>query len=110
MKNGIQDGKTLDITAPYAVLSGGMVKVGTIIGVAITDIASGSIGTVERSGVYEVVKTTGEAWAVGDKIYWDNTAKSCTTTASGNTLCGAATEIAASGATVGRVFLDGVIR
>jgi hypothetical protein len=43
-------------------------------------------------------------------VYWDNTNKRCTSTASGNTLIGVATVVKASGATTVTTLLDGVIR
>lgn len=44
---------------------------------------------------------TGEAWSVNAKVYWDNTNSRFTVTASGNTLCGYATQpkLAASAVT-----------
>ena len=46
------------------------------------------------------VKATGEAWAIGQAIYWDNGNSRFTTTLTSNTLCGNATETAIAGATV----------
>ena len=56
-------------------------------------------------------KATGEAWSVGQAIYWDNTAKNVTTTSSGNTLIGAAAAAVGSGAgeTSGNVLLTGQV-
>ena len=48
-------------------------------------------------------KATGEAWTMGQKLYWDNTAKKFTTTATSNTLCGYAAAPAASADTTGSV-------
>lgn len=45
-------------------------------------------------------KATGEAWAIGAAIYWDNGNSRFTTTLTSNTLCGNATETALAGATV----------
>lgn len=49
-------------------------------------------------------KATGEAWAVGAAIYWDDTAKKFTTTATDNTLCGYALETALAADTVTPLF------
>ena len=59
-------------------------------------------------GVYDLKKVASQAWAAGDKIYWDNTAKNTTKTLTSNTLIGVATEAVASGAgdTIGRVRLN----
>jgi predicted RecA/RadA family phage recombinase len=58
--------------------------------------------------VFDLKKVGSQAWAVGDKIYWDNTAKQATKTATDNTLIGAAIEAVGNGAgeTVGRVRLN----
>ena len=60
-------------------------------------------------GVYDLKKVASQAWAAGDKIYWDNTAKNTTKTLTSNTLIGVATEAVAGGATdlIGRVRLNG---
>lgn len=63
----------------------------------------------ESNHVYDAevsgaAKATGEAWTVGQAIYWDNTAKKFTTTASGNTKCGYALEPALSAATTTPLF------
>lgn len=110
MKNWTQDGEVLDLLAPYAVTSGGGMKIGAIIAIAQTSAASGAAVLGDRRGIYTAAKATGQAWAVGDKLYWDDTAKVFTTTASANTLCGCAMAIAASGDTTGSVLLDGTIR
>ena len=60
-------------------------------------------------GVYELKKLGSQAWAVGARIYWDDSAKNMTTTASTNKLVGVAAAAVGSGAgeTVGRVRLTG---
>lgn len=60
---------------------------------------------VYQSEVSGADKATGEAWAVSDAIYWDNTAKKFTKTSSGNTLCGTSLGTALSGDTVTPLFL-----
>lgn len=111
MKNYIQPGGTIGVAAPRAVLAGAGVLVGGIFGLANHAAAQDELVQISRSGVFgDVAKATGAAWAVGDKLYWDNTNFVLTKTASGNTLVGAATDAAASGDAVGAVLLDGVIR
>jgi predicted RecA/RadA family phage recombinase len=60
-----------------------------------------------RGKLKGVTKTagTGKAWTAGATLYWDNSAKSWTTTATGNTKKGYADAIAAASATVGDVRL-----
>ena len=105
MKNFVQSGVNVTLTAPYALTSGQGALVGSLFGVASTDLANGASGEFVTQGVFDLTKATGEAWTVGAKVYWDNGNRRVTTTASGNTLIGVALAVAASGATVGRVRL-----
>jgi predicted RecA/RadA family phage recombinase len=107
MKNYVQSGAVLTLTAPYAVSSGGGALVGSIFGVAVGDVANGAVGEFQVEGVFDLAKETGTAWSVGDLIYWDNANKRCTKTSSGNKLVGVAVAAAASGAAVGQVRLNG---
>ncbi len=106
MKNYIQPGNVLPLTMPAAVKSGDGVLVGTLFGVAAIDGASGAVVDCALTGVYELPKATG-AITQGQAIYWDNTAKKVTGTASSNRLIGAAIEAAVSGAATLRVRLAG---
>jgi predicted RecA/RadA family phage recombinase len=111
MKNYVQHGEKVDITAPYAVSSGGGVLVGALFGVAVVDIANGGVGTISTEGVYELAKSTGAGTdgAFGAKAYWDNTAKKVTGAASGNTLVGCFLKAAATGDAVATVRLNGTV-
>ena len=106
MKNYIQPGDVVTLTAPYAVASGAGLLVGSIFGVAVTAAASAASVEAALTGVFDLAKTSGAAWTVGARIYWDDTTKSCTTTAgTTNKLVGVAVADAASGDVVGRVLL-----
>ena len=112
MKNYVQPGNTITLTAPYAVTSGDGLLVGSIFGVAASTAASGDPVETALEGVYDLKKVASQAWAVGDKIYWDNTAKNTTKTLTSNTLIGVATDVVAGGATdlIGRVRLNGAFQ
>lgn len=110
MKNFIQLGANLTVAAPYDRLAGEGMLVGSLFGIAQEDVASGDDVVMVRGGVFEVAKTSAQAWTVGAKIYWDDTAKVVTTTATSNTLCGAALAAAANPSDTGIVVLDGAIR
>jgi len=110
MKNAVQSGNVLSLIAPYAVASGNAFKVGAIVAVAQADAASGAPVEGVLPGVFDLPKATAQAWAVGDKVYWDDTAKVMTTTATDNTLVGVATAAAANPSNTGRVRLDGAVR
>ena len=108
MKNFVQQGDNLTLVAPYAVSSGGGFLVGSIFAIASADAASGAPVVGVTRGVFVLSKATGEAWTVGVKLYWDNTNKRLTTTASGNTLVAVATVAAQSGDTSGTAKLGTV--
>lgn len=110
MKNYVQDGDVIGLTAPYAVSSGGGALVGTIFGVAVTDVANGAAGQFHREGVFDITALGTDVIAQGAKVYWDNTNKRITGTAGSNTLVGAALVAKANGDATCRVLLDGVIR
>ena len=109
MKNFVQPGNTITLTAPYAVASGDGLLVGSIFGVASGTAALGETVEAALTGVYDLKKVASQAWAAGDKVYWDNTAKEATKTTTSNTLIGVAVVAVAGGAgdTIGRVRLNG---
>lgn len=107
-KNYIQPGNVLTLLAPYDVLSGAGFLVGSIFAVAQNDALSGAEVEGEVTGVYELAKTSAQAWTVGQKIYWDNATKLCTTAAAAgaNALIGVATAVAANPSATGSVRLS----
>jgi predicted RecA/RadA family phage recombinase len=105
MKNYVQPGNTLTLIAPYAVASGAALKVGLIIGVAATAAGIGATVEADTVGVFTLAKATGAAWTVGALLYWDDTAKNCTTTAASNQKIGVAVVAAGAGDTTGVVKL-----
>lgn len=109
MRNFIQRGDVVTVPAPTGgILSGAGVLVGALFGIACTTAAEGAEVEIDTSGVYELAKTSAQAWTVGAKIYWDATNKVATTTASGNSLIGVAMAAAANPSAIGRVRLNGV--
>ena len=70
MKNYIQDGDTITVTAPAAVTSGDFVQVGRIRGIAVTSAASGALVELKTTGVFTIPKLGSEAFAsVGLPVY-----------------------------------------
>ena len=110
MKNWIQPGEHITLPAPAAVVGGAGVLVGGIFGIAQGNAGIGEPVVLVRRGVFTLPKTSAQAWTVGAKVYWDAANAVVTTTASGNTLIGAAVEIAANPSATGIVLLDGTIR
>ncbi|WP_282052768.1 DUF2190 family protein [Phaeobacter inhibens] len=110
MKNYVKPGDHLPVIAPADVKSGGLVKVGALTGIAQHDALAGEEVEIVRKGCFTLPKVSAQAWAQGAKIYWITADAKCTTTASGNTLIGAAVLDAANPSDSGLVLLDGVIR
>ena len=109
MQSYIQAGDTITLAMPYDRTSGQGVKVGQVFGVCANTALSGTDNEVKTKGVFEITKVGSQAWTVGALVYWDNTNKRCTTSASGNLLIGAATVAVGAGAgeTTGTVRRNG---
>lgn len=107
MKNYVQPGNVIPLAAPYEVVAGAGLLIGAIFGVAATDAANGAAVEAQVVGVFDLKKTSAQAWSVGVKVYWDDTAKEATTTSAGNTLIGVAVAAAANPSATGRVRLNG---
>lgn len=99
MKNYIQEGEVITVTAGVYITGGSMVKVGDMIGIAVTDIANGAKGEVNLEGVYEVGKEADDI-AIGVKLYYKAATGTVTTTATSNTFAGYAFAAAGTSATV----------
>lgn len=106
MKNAVSHGNVLSFTTVAAVASGAMVLIGTRVGVAIAAIAANGTGAVQVVGEFEITKNTTDVVAQGALLYWDNANKRLTTTASGNTLAGFATEAAGNTATTVKIKIN----
>ena len=106
MKNYIQPGDTIAATAPATVLSGAGVLIGSMFGVASNDAANGTEVLLKTTGVYDLPKQTGQAWTAGQLLYWSGT--HVTNVVSTNKLIGCAARAELSGATVGRIRLNGI--
>ena len=111
MENFVQPGDSLTFTAPSGgVVSGTPYLIGSLLVVATVTAAETLSFVGKATGVFILPKATGQAWAEGAKLYWDNSAKKMTTTSSGNTLAGSVYIAALSADTTGYVRLDGVVR
>jgi predicted RecA/RadA family phage recombinase len=86
----VQDGNYVQVTLPYARLSGEGVLIGNLFGVCVNGGALGDADNIHTEGIYGLTAATGAStdatqWA---KAYWDNTNKRITPVASGHTLVG----------------------
>lgn len=108
MKNFVQHGDIVTIIAAAAIASGDLVRVNSLIGVAATDAAIGDEVEIKVSGVFDLPKTSAQAWAVGNPIYMIAASSLLTNVAgTGNFLVGVATAVAANPSGTGRVRLNG---
>lgn len=105
MKNFVQEGKRLTLTAPYARLGGEAAKIGSMVVVAAHDVANGAEGEWLTEGVMDLKTKTTDTPAVGALAYWDDTNKEFTTTSTDNTKAGIFVAAKANGATTGRIKL-----
>ncbi len=106
MKNYIQPGDSITVPAPADVKSGDLVVVGDLFGVAQFSAASGDPVEISTKGVFGLPKVSAQAWSVGAKVYYVAADKNISTTATGNTFIGHATEAAANPSDVGAVRLS----
>jgi len=102
-----QTGKHLTFLLAATVVSGTPFLMGTKLAVPLQSGVSGDTIEVAVEGVWNLPKAGSQAWAQGAAIYWDDTAKNCTTTATSNTLIGYAAAPALSADTKGDVKLNG---
>ena len=108
MKDFSKPGVMMTVPAPSGgVVSGAGVLVGAMFGVAAKTAAESDPLEIMTTGVHSLPKTSAQAWTLGAKVYWDNSAKVVTTTASGNTAIGVAAAIAANPSAYGEVRLNG---
>ena len=107
MKTFVQPGRVITLTAPYAVSSGGGALLGSLFGIAASDVASGAVGEFLMEGVVTIAKTSALAIAIGDLLYWDDTAKVVNKTSSGNTKVGVAVTAAANPSATVQIRLNG---
>ncbi len=99
MKNYKGPGEAVNVPAPAGgTVSGKMVIVGSLVGIASVTAAEGVLVAVETEGVFAYPKAAALAIAIGDKLYYDATNDVLNKTASGNKLVGIAADSAAADA------------
>jgi predicted RecA/RadA family phage recombinase len=96
MDNYLQRGEALDLIAPSGgVVSGRGVLIGSIFAIAAVTAAAAATFAGYTEGCFEhaaATHATTQAIVAGGNVYWDDSAKVCTATATGNTLIGTAVE------------------
>jgi predicted RecA/RadA family phage recombinase len=87
MRNCIRpDARSIPMVVPYSggILSGQGMLVGAFFGVAASDAAQNETVECETRGEFELPKEPGQAITAGARLFWDNTNRRLTTTATGN--------------------------
>jgi predicted RecA/RadA family phage recombinase len=107
MRNFVQPGENITITAAAAATSGAGVKVGNLFGIASGDAAIGEPLVLVTEGVFDLTKVAADDITLGATVYWRSSDGLVTTTASGNTKVGVAVSVAGNGAASVRVRLNG---
>jgi predicted RecA/RadA family phage recombinase len=108
MKNYVQPGEVLEFTAPAGgVTSGQGYIIGDTFVVATITAAAAAKFNGMIIGVFELAKTPADVIAEGVRIFWDNTAKQATVTATANRLIGHAAEARGATTTSVKVRLNG---
>ncbi len=109
MKNFVQKGDALDLTAPTGGVTAGVpVKINNLVVVSACDVDGGLPFAGYIRGVFDITAEgaeSGQAFAEGETVYWDATNKRATKTATGNTAFGYAVAAKATADTVVRVVL-----
>lgn len=107
MRNYVQPGDSLALTVPYAggVTSGQGVLVGALFGVAAVDGVQNAIIECQTKGVFDLAKEPALAITAGARLFWDNTNRRLTTTATGNYQVGVAALAALAADTTVRAVL-----
>jgi predicted RecA/RadA family phage recombinase len=107
----IQEGNVITIPAPSGgVTVGTAYLVGRLLVIAKTTAAQTVDFDGYVSGIHLVTKADSQAWTVGANVYWDDTGKNFTTTATSNNYAGVAVEAVAAtaGLVTGKILLNGI--
>lgn len=112
MNNFVQPGDLITAAAP----TGGVVVnrpylIGAMLGLAMSTVAETEDCAFRVTGVIKYTKSASQAWAVGDRIYWDDANTRFTNVAGEGVFCGFATKVVAGGSTdtTGYVRLNGFV-
>lgn len=109
MRNFVQPADVITLIAPTGgVVSGNGYLIGSFFAVAAYDADEDEEFEGQLVGAFDLPKATGETWAPGEALYWDDTAKKVTSTGTGNSFIGAAMVDEETGDTIGRVRLNGI--
>ncbi len=108
MRNFVQPGDSIAMAVPYAagVTAGQGMLVGALFGVAAVDGAQNDVIEAATDGVFDLAKEPALAITAGSRVFWDNTNRRITTTATNNYHVGIATLAALAADATVRVLLE----
>ncbi len=108
MKNYIQSGNMVTITAPTGgVTSGQGVLIGNLFGIAANTATEGESVELATTGVYDLPKAANAVLAAGARVSWNAATSQIVAPATGMIPIGVALTSAANGTTSVHVRLDG---
>jgi predicted RecA/RadA family phage recombinase len=109
MQNKFGSGEKVSVVVPSGGCTTGVgLLIGSLFGIANTTQVAGDTVSLDTEGEFDHIAAgagSGQAWAVGDTIYWDNTAKQMTKTSTSNTKVGYATAVKLTTDVVGKINL-----
>ena len=107
MKNFVQPGDSLAMAVPYAagVTAGQGMLVGALFGVAAVDGVQNAVIEGATAGVFDLTKQPSLAITAGARVFWDDTNRRITTTATSNYQVGIAVLASATSDTTVPVWL-----
>lgn len=109
MKNFVQKGDSITVVAPSGGFTAGVLYiVNELIGVAATTVLEGESGVLVTEGCFDLSKTSAQAWAVGEEIFYLTNGKCANASATGAIKVGLASATAANPSSTGNVRLNGV--
>lgn len=79
MKNYVQKGENITVTAAAAATSGDGILIGSLFGIAAGDAGIGDDLDLVTVGVFSMAKVATDVFAVGGVVYWDDAAGLVTT-------------------------------
>lgn len=109
MKNYIQPGNIITVTAPTGgIKSGAGLLIGNLFGIATADAAAGADVEMVTVGVFDLLKAANATFTEGQRVSWDAANAQTVAPATGMIPIGIAIIPAANGTTSAHVRLDGV--
>lgn len=99
-------GEMINHTPTADVAAGTVVLQGSLFGIALAAIPANRLGALAIRGVFRLPKLTTDDVSAGAVLYWDNTNRRVTLSATGNTRIGLAVAASPSGQATADVWIN----